>query len=114
MEPISFEYRYEDADFNAVAGYVARRVFKKRIWSLMLFVLLFAIVAAWWLAGGTDGFYAGFILGTCFAAFITVFKHKSLAKKTWRANPQTAETLKMSLSGEAVAYTSATMGCKRL
>src|SRR4051812_38794280 len=114
MEPITFEYKYEELDFDAVARYVAMRVFKKRLWTLILFTVLFAIVAALWLGAGTDGFYAGFILGTSFVVFVTVFKYKSQAKKTWKANPQTAETLKMSLADDAVVYTTPTMGCKRL
>lgn len=114
MDPISFEYRYEDSDFDAIAGYMAKRIFRKRMWTLILFPILLAVMFALWLATGTYGFFAGFMLGAFFVTLTSLLKYKNLSKKTWKANPQTLETLRVTLSVDAVAYTSATAGSKRL
>jgi hypothetical protein len=114
MEPINFECQYGETDFSAVAGYVARRLFKKTIPTIAWSSILLAILFAWWLAGGDIGFATGFVLGCFFIVVGQHFRTKRLITKAWKLNPQFHERWKADLSEQALTMQGATFGVKRL
>ena len=114
MEPIKFEYQHDDSDFDAAAGFIAKGILRKRLLSVVLFTIFFTILVAWWFFTGMFEFAVGVGLGSFAINLAYLLRYKSHAKRLWKSNPQTLERFHVTLSDEALVYTTPTVGAKRL
>lgn len=114
MDPITFEYQYDDQDFAAFMSFSLQKLLKRVSPKLAVILTATAICLALWLAVNSYGFLAGLSVGTTLAAAIQLGTFKKMLRKAWSGNPVFHERSRATVSAEAISIQGSTFGIKRL
>src|SRR4051812_44158229 len=114
MEPITFEYQYNDQDRAAFVNFSFQKLLKRNSPQLVLIATATAMLLALWLALSSYGFFAGLASGTTLASTITLGTFRKTIRRAWDGNPVFNEKCRATVAADSISIQGTTFGTKRL